>query len=207
VQMPEMDGFEATRCIREIEQSSGHRTPIVAMTAHAMTGDRERCLAAGMDNYVSKPLRKQTLLRILNRFQPSSSSSSSSPSSNLEAPANPPQTSAIISTREQLLDHFDGDEEMLQKLIALFTESTPKLLDAMRESSAQRDAARLAGTAHKLLSSLGAVGAEPARKLASQLEEQAQRKEIAAAEATLADLARELAKVSEALEELSGVCV
>jgi HPt (histidine-containing phosphotransfer) domain-containing protein len=81
------------------------------------------------------------------------------------------------------------------------------MLDSMRESIAQHDAARLANTAHKLLSSLGAIGAEAARKLALQLEEQAQRKEIDAAEATLADLARELAKVSEALEELSGVCV
>jgi signal transduction histidine kinase/AmiR/NasT family two-component response regulator len=65
VQMPEMDGFEATRRIRELEEATGGHIPIVAMTAHAMAGDRERCLAAGMDDYVSKPLRKEDLLRVL----------------------------------------------------------------------------------------------------------------------------------------------
>jgi signal transduction histidine kinase len=65
VQMPEMDGFEATRRIRELEEGTGVHTTIVAMTAHAMAGDRERCLAAGMDDYVSKPLRKEDLLRLL----------------------------------------------------------------------------------------------------------------------------------------------
>ena len=67
VQMPEMDGFEATRCIRENETTIGHRTPIIAMTAHAMTGDRERCIAAGMDDYISKPLDKGDLLALLDR--------------------------------------------------------------------------------------------------------------------------------------------
>jgi len=66
-QMPEMDGFEATRRIRESEQATGRHTPIVAMTAHAMAGDRERCLASGMDDYLSKPLQKAALLAIFSR--------------------------------------------------------------------------------------------------------------------------------------------
>jgi len=70
VQMPEMDGFEATRCIRESELPTGHHTPIVAMTAHAMAGDRERCLAAGMDDYLSKPLNKPELLAVINGISP-----------------------------------------------------------------------------------------------------------------------------------------
>ncbi len=68
--MPEVDGFEGTRRIREREAASGHRTPIVAMTAHAMTGDRERCLDAGMDDYLCKPLRPELLDEVLARWVP-----------------------------------------------------------------------------------------------------------------------------------------
>jgi CheY-like chemotaxis protein len=67
VQMPEMDGFEAAGRIREAERATGHHTPIAAMTAHALAGDRERCLAAGMDDYVSKPLAKAELLAVIAR--------------------------------------------------------------------------------------------------------------------------------------------
>jgi CheY-like chemotaxis protein len=65
VQMPVMDGFAATRAIRDLEAIDGTHTPIVAMTAHAMAGDRDRCLAAGMDDYLAKPVRKEDLLRLL----------------------------------------------------------------------------------------------------------------------------------------------
>nr|MBA2269077.1 response regulator [Chthoniobacterales bacterium] len=65
VQLPEMDGYEATRRIRRMERATGRRTAIVAMTAHAMTGDRERCLASGMDGYLSKPLEKAALIAVL----------------------------------------------------------------------------------------------------------------------------------------------
>jgi CheY-like chemotaxis protein len=68
VQMPEMDGFEATAAIREKELRSGEHMPIIAMTAHAMTGDRERCLAAGMDDYITKPFHTPALLEIVARY-------------------------------------------------------------------------------------------------------------------------------------------
>jgi len=68
VQMPEMDGFEATAAIREKERRSGGSTPIIAMTAHAMTGDRERCLSAGMDDYISKPIAASTLLDLVAKY-------------------------------------------------------------------------------------------------------------------------------------------
>ena len=68
VQMPEMDGFEATAAIREKEKGSGNHLPIIAMTAHAMVGDKERCLAAGMDDYITKPIRRQELADVLKRY-------------------------------------------------------------------------------------------------------------------------------------------
>jgi CheY-like chemotaxis protein len=73
VQMPEMDGFEATAAIREIEKAAGCHVPVIAMTAHAMKGDRERCLAAGMDGYVAKPVRAKELFQALEQFIPTSS--------------------------------------------------------------------------------------------------------------------------------------
>ena len=68
VQMPEMDGFEATAAIRAQERDSGKHLPIIAMTAHAMAGDRERCLAAGMDNYIAKPINARALIEVLQQF-------------------------------------------------------------------------------------------------------------------------------------------
>jgi CheY-like chemotaxis protein len=69
VQMPEMDGFEATTAIREMERQTGAHIPVIAMTAHAMGGYKERCLAAGMDGYVTKPIRHDLLLQALEEFQ------------------------------------------------------------------------------------------------------------------------------------------
>jgi CheY-like chemotaxis protein len=68
VQMPEMDGFEATAAIREKEKRTGLHIPVIAMTAHAMTGDRERCLAAGMDGYISKPVMASALLELVSKY-------------------------------------------------------------------------------------------------------------------------------------------
>ena len=68
VQMPEMDGFEATAAIRAKERDSGRRLPVIAMTAHAMQGDRERCLAGGMDDYIAKPIGARALIELLEKF-------------------------------------------------------------------------------------------------------------------------------------------
>jgi CheY-like chemotaxis protein len=70
VQMPEMDGFEATAAIREKEKTSGNHLPVIAMTAHAMVGDKERCLEAGMDDYITKPIRVEELNDLLKRYSP-----------------------------------------------------------------------------------------------------------------------------------------
>ncbi|MEP7015657.1 MAG: response regulator, partial [Verrucomicrobiota bacterium] len=186
IQMPEMDGFAATARIRELEKSSGRHTPIVAMTAHAMIGDRERCIAAGMDDYISKPLGKEDLLRVLTGSK-----------------GNPAEKKETIKTtvhgRAKLLDQCGGDEDLLKELIALFREDTPRLFDVIHKAVSKRDAPNLAAGAHKLLSSLGAFGAVNAHNLVLQLEEQGQQANFERAEERVIELGSEIDRINSAL--------
>jgi CheY-like chemotaxis protein len=185
VQMPEMDGFEATRRIRELEEATGGHTPIVAMTAHAMAGDRERCLAAGMDDYVSKPLRKKDLLRVLEGAS----------ARDKEAVGDP----TLPFSREQMLSQCDGDEELVEELVSIFHDSTPKIVHAIGEAVELRDGPALATHAHKLLSSLGAFGAERARTLTLRLEKHGLESDFGGAKERFTELGRETDKIYAAL--------
>ncbi len=166
-QMPEMDGYAATAAIRGREYG-GARLPIVAMTAHAMKGDRERCLSAGMDDYLSKPLRPEELDAALERW--------------LGAPATPvPVRSAADSAPggdpfEALLDDarmriFRVDyPEIVPQLIELFVDSTPPLLDELRAGVARGDGETVRRAAHKLKGSCQNIGAGFMARLAADIE-------------------------------------
>ncbi|MBA3962350.1 MAG: response regulator [Chthoniobacterales bacterium] len=219
IQMPEMDGFEATSRIRELEKSSARPTPIVAMTAHAMAGDRERCLAAGMDDYIAKPLRKEELLTVLARFQESAmwkgpqhpDSQRSTRRSDAAAMAEDRGAKAAptfpMHSREDFLEHLDGDEELLQKLIILFHENTPRLVDQIAAAIEAADGRALAATAHALLSSLGAFGAREAFAVVSNLERLGQQGDLATAGADLEKLRGALAEINIALAEYESAVV
>ena len=206
VQMPQMDGFEATRLIRRFEEESGRHTPIAAMTARAMPGDRERCLAAGMDGYISKPLQKQDLLDLVGRIAGQHSSGSTEPS------ALPPPKDGVdgwpsapqISPRATLLNQLDDDEVLLRQMLELFAENTPRLLDDLNGSIARRNRGELASSTHKLLSSLGVVGAVRARDLTLQLDELGRNERWKDADVVFGELERESAGVTKALLELNG---
>jgi|GEM_PF-178940 len=178
VQMPEMDGFEATRRIRELEETTGSHITIVAMTAHAMAGDRERCLAAGMDDYVSKPLRKEDLLRALGG-----------------AIGEDRTETAPLYNREQLLSQCDGDADLMAQLVSIFHDNTPLILRAVGEAVEKGDAPALATQAHKLLSSLGVFGAGRARTLALRLERHAEENDFSGAKERFTELERETDKI------------
>jgi len=185
VQMPEMDGFEATRRIRELEGATGRHTRIIAMTAHAMAGDRERCLAAGMDDYVSKPLRKENLLQMLEGVRAQENENAG----DRVAPYN----------REQLLEQCDGDEELMSELISIFHDNTPRIVQAIGQALGKCDGPALAAQAHKLMSSLGAFGAETARTLALRLEKHGQENSFGGAKERFTELERETDKIYAAL--------
>jgi two-component system sensor histidine kinase/response regulator len=181
VQMPEMDGFEATRQIRELEETIGGHTRIVAMTAHAMAGDRERCLAAGMDDYVSKPLRKEDLFRAL------AGAAVVEPEDRIETES--------CYNREQLLSQCDGDEELVRELVSIFNDNTPQIVRAVGEAVEKCDALALAAQAHKLLSSLGIFGAGRAHALALRLEKHGQQNDFGGASKRFTELERETDKI------------
>ena len=134
--MPEMDGFEATAAVRARERGRGEHVPIVALTAHAMKGDRERCLEVGMDAYVSKPVDAGELFATLERVVTGGGSRSV---------VEPPHVSdGDILDRATLLERADGDPELLVDLLNTFRDDSAKLLAEIRSALARREARALA---------------------------------------------------------------
>jgi two-component system sensor histidine kinase/response regulator len=163
VQMPVMGGFEATTLIRQREREGRGRTPIIAMTAHAMGGDRERCLAAGMDDYVSKPIDIQQLVAALERQTASAVTS--------VAPAGAAVAAEDTLVRADLLLSLDNDEALLADVIVAFLEEGPALLEHVQRAFAAKDGKALERAAHTLKSCVGQLGAHHTMKSALVLEE------------------------------------
>jgi len=187
VQMPEMSGFEATAVIRQCEWETGTHVPIIAMTAHAMHGDRERCLDAGMDRYVSKPIRAQELFETIEQLLASA-----------PAPAPQAHTPSQVRTvfdREAALGRVDGDVDLLREIVALFLADWPRALTALREALAADDATALTQTAHALKGAVGSLGALTASDAAQRLEELGQQSAFAQASMALAALEDEIARL------------
>jgi len=163
VQMPEMDGLEATAAIREKERGTGRRIPIVAMTAHAMKGDKERCLAAGMDTYLSKPIRAQDLFEVIENL-------AGVTADRLEdaSPAPPPMEKVL--DKNFILSMFEGDAELIQEIVGLFLAECPRQMSAVREAVERSDAPAVHRAAHSLKGSLSNFAAPGAFQAAQRLE-------------------------------------
>jgi signal transduction histidine kinase/DNA-binding response OmpR family regulator len=151
VQMPVLGGLEATAAIREWEQAGNRRTPIVAMTAHALEGDRERCLEAGMDDYISKPLESRRLLTLVESL-------------GRAAPDAPPTPFDV------LLKQTDGDVAVAREICALFLDELPAHVAAIRGAVERHDATALAAAAHALKGSALNFGEGAVVALARELE-------------------------------------
>ncbi|HEX4612823.1 MAG TPA: PAS domain S-box protein [Urbifossiella sp.] len=189
VQMPEVDGFEATRAIRENEAGTTRRTKVVAMTAHAMKGDRELCLAAGMDDYVSKPVQRGELARVLAWAAGAPAAAAQTP-----APALPPPVDRAAAVR-----NLGGDEELYAEVAGLFVVESPRLLAAVRAGIAAGDAKTVQRSAHTLKGSAGCVGGTQVAAAALPLETMAAGGHLAAAPAAAETLALELDRLLAAL--------
>jgi two-component system sensor histidine kinase/response regulator len=167
VQMPELDGLAATAAIRAAERISGRHIPIVALTAHAMNGDRERCLAAGMDAYVAKPLRPSELLDAI----AGALTASSPPLSSFTAQPSPDEQDCLPFDPEATLARVEGDMELLRKMVQLFARQSLPLLDTIADAVDRRDGPALERSAHKLKGSIGNFGSLAAHKAAFELEQ------------------------------------
>lgn len=170
VQMPEMDGFEATQAIRKIEamENRRQRTPIIAMTANAMTGDRERCLAQGMDDYLSKPIDPLRLQAVLEAWHPSSAHEPlPAPAVLPESGVTEPKVTPIDMAR--LIEFFGSDKEAILELLHVFAESLPVILTRAKVSLHERNAA-IKAAAHELKGASANIGAMTLAHLAAELE-------------------------------------
>jgi PAS domain S-box-containing protein len=164
VQMPEMGGLEATRAIREKEKSTGGHLPIVAMTAHAMQGDRERCLQAGMDAYLPKPLDPKVFLETVERTALQGEKSEADP--DISKSAHSVDESALLS-------RFSGDRKLVLTLVTAFCRDCPRMMGRIRSAIRARDSAALADAAHALKGSVGNFGASAVFESAREVEKSA----------------------------------
>ncbi|HLW99512.1 MAG TPA: response regulator [Candidatus Acidoferrales bacterium] len=185
VQMPEMDGLEATAEIRLREAGTNHHIPIIAMTAHAMVGDRERCLESGMDGYVSKPISLKELMKEINRVAPLSRNQEPS------------------FDKMELRERLQGNDELIADLVRLFLDDTPNQLQEIRAALEAGAAARLENAAHSLKGSAASLGAKALATMARKLEVRGGRGEMDGAKLDFADLIGEWEKLRP---ELVAVC-
>jgi PAS domain S-box-containing protein len=196
VQMPEMDGMEATAIIRDLEKKSGKHIPIVAMTAHSMRGDKEKCLAGGMDGYISKPIDPETLFAEIDRCCVTSTEWGDA------MPKNSKDSREPID-RVSLLERVEGDQELLTEIIHLFQENAPRLLTAMRDALQSGDMATLERTAHSLKGAMSNLSANAAAATAQQLESDAKNNNVESATENIAEVER---AVKQLLQVLMEVC-
>jgi two-component system sensor histidine kinase/response regulator len=202
VQMPQMDGFEATAAIRRSERRGTGRIPIIAMTAHSMPGDRDRCLAAGMDDYVAKPVVRRQLEEVLSHWMPRPAerpAAGNARNATPEPAGERPEVAAVrrlpatSPTRptgppdldlERFDEASDHDPTVAQDLIDLYLADTPTLLESLRTAIRERAIPLLRGNAHTLKGASRAIGALALGELAAELERTAGAADFASAQET-----------------------
>jgi two-component system, sensor histidine kinase and response regulator len=186
VQMPDMDGLEATAQIRAIERQTGVHVPIIAMTAHALKGDRERCLEAGMDSYIAKPIRAEELFATI--------AATFSDRNRDSATASAVPQDAVNWT--EALKTVQGNRKVLNSMTEAALEEIPQLMTAIRQAIAHGDCGKLRFAAHTLKGALRYFGARQTCEHAARLEDMGQQGDLAGAEPVLPPLEAEIARVT-----------
>ena len=201
VQMPEMGGMEATEAIRRWEQTSGTRTPIVAMTAHVLKSDMDRCLQSGMDGYISKPISGERLAQAISHYKKRDTVVDISAS-----PPSPPQAQRQDSTAVLDVDDFVqrclGKPQIAQRVLGKFQLSATALMDQLQHALAACDTNQAAIHAHTLKGASANVSAQALRAAAALLEQQCKAGAEAAAKTTLLAVEVELSRLLDCLPQV-----
>jgi len=198
IQMPEMDGLEATALVRAREKRAGGRVPIVAMTAHVMKGDRERCLEAGMDGYVPKPVNSQTLLSAI------ASVTGTSPAERARFDDRGGNDDLEPVDWNRARQVVQGDERLLKEIAETFIGELPGMMHAIRRSCKNGNHNELKRAAHTLKGALGHWGARQAVSVADRLEDMASGNETRRLGETVSELEQEIARVKPVLLDYLG---
>jgi CheY-like chemotaxis protein/HPt (histidine-containing phosphotransfer) domain-containing protein len=206
VQMPNLDGMAATNTQRERETITGDRVPIVAMTAHAMQGDRERCLAAGMDDYISKPIRAAELRELLQKY-PSRSARGARGNTAVPTPGLTEVSTLDIPAHVDvplLLKQVGGDRDLAVTLIHALLSFLPNGMNTLSTAYRERDASALERAAHSLRGPLGQLSAMAAFERAATVEELARELNLDAIGPAITALESEVEALTPELRRLGN---
>jgi len=202
LQMPVMGGFDATKQIRKRDSERGTYTPIVAMTAHAMAGDKERCLRAGMDGYLSKPIQSAELFKTVESFGPAPDRSG--PLSSDSIVSRPEDSgSHMVFNKQKLLSLVDNDEELLMQIVDVFLTEYPGMIAEIRKALEEGDNEKLEHAAHSLKGSVGNFAAGNAVTVAQKLENLGRENKLERARQVLEKLEEELDNLKRELRTIT----
>jgi PAS domain S-box-containing protein len=202
VQMPEMGGLEATQLIREKEKATGEHLPILAMTAHAMQGDRERCIAAGMDGYLAKPIDPKSFLQTVEGISQRAEQSETVPKQ-VETRAGSGESRRALDAKA-LLEWFSGNRKLLRDIVKTFRDDCPRMMARIRSALGANDANLLAEAAHALKGSVGNFGPTAALDSVREMEKIARQGKLDGAWELYATLEDEIAMLLPALHAIGA---
>jgi CheY-like chemotaxis protein/HPt (histidine-containing phosphotransfer) domain-containing protein len=205
VQMPEMDGFEATCQIRNPHSAvRNHRIPIIAMTAGAMQGDREKCLEAGMNDYVAKPISPQALAEALEKWLPREAAAAP------KQATGKPEEAVLVSAEASEVQVFDmagmmarmmDDEDLARTVVGGFLEDLPKLIKALKGYLEAGDVPGTERQSHTIKGASANMGGEALRKVAFEMEKAAKAGDLKSVAARLPELEIQFARLKTAMEQ------
>jgi CheY-like chemotaxis protein len=198
-----MGGIEATQELRRSEKETGHRQPVIAMTALVMQGDKERCIAAGMDGYLTKPIRPRALDEVLEKYIFQKKLSIACEGTPTASAPPPPVSELVLMDGQDLLERIGHDREFLTELVNLFRKDGPKQLDKIKRGLDKKDAGEVVRGAHSLRGTLANLSARSAADLGAQIEHAGKSDDLPRAKALTESLELEMARV---LDSLSALC-